>query len=86
MRFLPVSGWSKIFEGLKATTILDFFQIFAFNSKTMRLTENITLTKIKEHQISRLIIYLKVKIGLHDHNSLFCQVGKYCLSLGINYG
>ena len=44
-------------------TILDFFQIFAYNSKTMRPIENFTLPKMKEYTILRRIIYLKVKIS-----------------------
>ena len=40
---------------------MDFFQIFAYKSKTMHLTENFTLTKIKEHKISRRIMNLKKK-------------------------
>ena len=43
---------------------LDFFQILAYNLKTMRPTENITLTKMKEYKVSRGITYLKLKIGL----------------------
>ena len=36
--------------------MLDFFQILAYNSKTIRLT------KMKEHKTWRRITYLKVKI------------------------
>ena len=42
-RFLAAT---KFFEGLKNTRISDFFQTFAYNSKTMRPTENNRLSKI----------------------------------------
>ena len=41
----------------------DFFQILAYNPKIMRATENFTLNEMKEDQISRRIIYVKVKNG-----------------------
>ena len=51
------------FRGPKNHENFGLFLISAYNSKTMRPTENFTLTKMKEHKTSRLITYLKVEIG-----------------------
>ena len=42
--------------------MLDFFQILAYNSKTMRPKENFTPTKMKEPKVSLRMTFLKVKI------------------------
>ena len=55
--------WCEIFESLKTMKILRFVQIFPYNSKTTRLTENRIINKMKEHKIARRITYLKVEIG-----------------------
>ena len=54
---MTVSYRRLIFEGLEATKILDFFQILAYNSKTMRPTETFTPDKIKELKVSHRITY-----------------------------
>ena len=54
---------AKFSRALKPKKILDFFHIFAYNSKTMPPIENCTLTKMKKHRFSRKIMCLKVEIG-----------------------
>ena len=49
------------------TKILDFFQILAYNSKTMHPTEDFTPTKMKVPKVSRQRTYLKAKISSADY-------------------